>query len=59
MTQPGNGQIDVITDALRRDAQVWDEEASATGTIRPKWRDYGSTASKLDCFRSSLTPTAR
>lgn len=36
MVQPGNGQIDVITDALRKDAQIWDDEAAATGNILPK-----------------------
>lgn len=36
MAQPGNGQIDVITDALRKDAHIWDGEATETGKIHPK-----------------------
>ncbi len=36
MAQPGDGQIDVITDALRKDAHIWDGEATEMGKIRPK-----------------------
>ncbi|MGH3696539.1 MAG: hypothetical protein ACRDRX_21535 [Pseudonocardiaceae bacterium] len=36
MARPGNGQIDVITDALRKDARIWDDEATETGRIHPK-----------------------
>lgn len=36
MTHSGNDHIDVITDALRKEAGIWDGEAAEMGRIGPK-----------------------
>jgi uncharacterized protein YukE len=51
MGHPGNDRIDVITDALRKEAGIWDDEAAEMGKIGPKAEELQLTRIEAGLFQ--------